>query len=284
MDILQEYKRYLKLGRKSQASIYQYMNDIKLYKKVTGKSFIEASVKDTECFLEGLIEKGNENTTLLRKIASLRSFYSFCRLKNLIKENPLSDIPKFRIREKELKVLSKNEIQVILETLEYYPETLAGKEINRIFRIMYFLAMRVSEIRNLNISDIHIQQDSYVTFIGKSNKKRSLPLVNASLLDSLISWLSFRKRFSGEALFITRNQKRVSVRTIQRWIRELGKKAGLEDSLSPHMLRRTLATHLSDMGVDIAFIGDLLSHKNLNTTRRYAKISDKKRREVLSLL
>ena len=144
--------------------------------------------------------------------------------------------------------------------------------------------MRVSEAVNLNISDMILHPERSIAFTGKGGKERSLPVVNSELIGALDGWIDFRKRFQGDYLFMSTKLKRVSVRSVQRWIKALGRHAGLGDCLTPHVVRRTFATHLLDNGADLFSVADLLGHTNLETTRKYARVSTAKRKETLSLL
>ena len=282
MNAIELYERHLMISRKSPTSIYQYLNDVKLFCRIVKIDPLKCSDEHIEKFIEELINRKYENSTIIRKIASLKSFYKFLFLKNYIKHFPLENIPKFKIRIKEQKVLTQEETGIIFETMDSYPLTLKGRELYCLFSVFYFLGLRVSETVNLDI--LNVRQNESVSFTGKGNKKRILPLVNEKLIISLDEWIGFRKRFPGDALFISARLKRISVRTVQRWLSELGKLSGINGFLTPHVVRRSFATHLLENGADVFSVCDLLGHEHISTTQKYVIITERKRKETLKLL
>lgn len=285
MKILKEYERHMKICRKSPSTIRQYVNDVKLFCNKFKADIFKCSGREVDGFIEWLIDRKCENATLARKIASLKSFYGFLVVKGIVEKNPFLDAPKFKVPVKDQRVLSEEEIKNIFEVLEDYPSTLAGRETECIMNVMYYLGMRVFEVASLDVSSIALPPESSIKFLGKGGKQRILPLVNDKLICSLDEWMDFRKKFSDvEALFISRNISRISVRTIQRWIKKLGVNSGLGNCLTPHVLRRTFATHLLNKNGDIFTVSNLLGHESLTITRRYAKVTDKKQKDTLRLL
>ena len=285
MKILKEYERHMKICRKSPSTIRQYVNDVRLFSGGFGADIFKLSCKEVDGFIEWLIDRKCQNATIARKIASLKSFYSFLTAKGIVKDNLFLNAPKLKVPLKEQRVLTEAEVKKIVESLEDYPSTLAGREIECIFHIMYFLGLRVFEVASLDVSSVALPPESSIKFLGKGGKHRILPLVSDKLICSLDEWMDFRKKFSDvEALFISRNISRISVRTVQRWINKLGVNSGLGNCLTPHVLRRTFATHLLERGADIFSVADLLGHESITTTRRYAKVTDKKRKDTLLLL
>lgn len=285
MDILKQYERHLRISRKSEATIYQYVNDVKLFLNITGIDPVKCKTEHMEKFIEELMLRQNQNVTLVRKLAALRHFYEFLVLKNCVKENPFLNAPKLRVPRKDMRVLTGKEVSEVLATTKLYSETLEGRGTVSLFHLMYYLGMRVAECQSLNISNISNKPERQISFIGKGGKQRLLPIVNEKLILSLDDYLSFRERFKSlEALYISRRMNRVSIKTIQRWIKKLGNEAGLENCLTPHVVRRTFATQLLEAGADIFSVADLLGHESIATTRRYAKVTQTKRKEVLCLL
>ncbi len=285
MKILKEYERHMKICRKSPATIRQYVNDVRLFCNAFGADIFKLSGKDVDGFMEWLIDRKCQNVTIARKIASLKSFFAFLIAKGIVKDNPFLNAPKLRIPRKDQRVLTGAEVERIFETLGDYPPNLEGRETECILNIMYFLGLRVFEVASLDVASISSPPESSLSFLGKGGKQRILPLVSDKLICSLDEWMEFRKKFPGiEALFISRNISRISVRTIQRWIKRLGINSGLGNCLTPHVLRRTFATRLLELGADIFSVADLLGHESITTTRRYAKVTDRKRKDTLLLL
>ncbi|MEK7872621.1 MAG: tyrosine-type recombinase/integrase, partial [Chloroflexota bacterium] len=126
-----------------------------------------------------------------------------------------------------------------------------------------------------------------LTVQGKGGKVRVLPLENASLAEAMKPWLGFRRktRMQSQALFANlATKERLSVRTVQRRVARLGEGGGLEVRVTPHVLRRSFATHLLNQGVDLFTLASLLGHARLDVTQRYARVLPKRRKEALKLL
>ncbi|MBN1157133.1 tyrosine-type recombinase/integrase [Candidatus Woesearchaeota archaeon] len=282
---IEEFKRQMKIGRKQPTTVYQYANDVKLFSSIAGKDCASCKSSDVDLFIEELIDRGYQNSSIVRKIASLKSFFVFLSAKGVVKVNPFASAPKLRVARKDLKVLTQAEVDKVLSCLGDYPNTLSGKQSDCIFNVMYFLGMRVFEVASLDVSSVTDSPEKIIRFTGKGGKERILPVVSDKLICSLDEWMDFRKRFSGdEALFLSRNLTRVSVRTIQRWIKKIGIDSGIGSDLTPHVLRRSFATHLLERGSDLLTVCDLLGHENISTTRLYAKVTQTKRKESLRLL
>jgi len=289
MDELKQYERYLRINRKAEGTIYQYVNDVKLFLGITGIDPVKCKSEHIEEFMEELVIRKCQNSTVVRKIAALRHFYGFLLNREYVKENHFASVPKLRIPRKDMPILSGPEVTDIFNALESCPESLEGRRTVSMFHVMYYLGLRVAEVAGLNLSSIVGRPERQLRFTGKGGKERLLPLVNEKLVISLDEWLEFRERFKGiEALYITHTRNklsRISVKTIQRWMNWLGKEAGISGSnLTPHVIRRTFGTRLLEAGADIFSVSDLLGHESIVTTRRYAQVTPAKRKETLCLL
>lgn len=285
MDELKQYERYLRINRKAEGTIYQYVNDVKLFLGITGIDPVKCKSEHIEEFMEELVIRKCQNSTVVRKIAALRHFYDFLLNREYVKENHFASVPKLRIPRKDMPILTGPEVTDIFNALESCPESLEGRRTVSMFHVMYYLGLRVAEVAGLNLSSIVGRPERQLRFTGKGGKERLLPLVNEKLVISLDEWLEFRERFKGiEALYITRKFGRVSVKTIQRWMNRLGQEAGISGSLTPHVIRRTFATRLLEAGADIFSVSDVLGHESITTTRLYAKVTPAKRKETLCLL
>lgn len=141
-----------------------------------------------------------------------------------------------------------------------------------IMELMYSCGLRLSELRNLDLEDIDLEEAS-LSVIGKGLKMRCLPIGQAAL-KSLKKWISIRKSQPEEkAVFLNKNQKRISARGIQLRVRQYGEKLQLNRKLSPHMLRHSFATHMLESGCDLRSVQELLGHANLSTTQIYTRLN-----------
>lgn len=218
-------------------------------------------------------QRDNNERTRARKVASLRMFYKFLTVqKGIFKENPLQELDSPQIKKSLPKYLTLDESLSLLKAVD-------GKNRERDYCIItLFLncGMRLSELVSLNISDIRTNNTLVVT--GKGNKERTIYL-NYACVDAINAYLPVRPVDGVKdknALFISRNKKRISPKTIQCIVKNTLEKAGLGDrDLSTHKLRHTAATLMYQYGdVDVLAIKEILGHENLNTTQIYTHIVD----------
>lgn len=206
-----------------------------------------------------------------RKISSLRTFFKYLTDKaHLLEVNPIHnlDLPKFK---KSLpKYLSVDSAVQLLNSVD-------GPFKDRDYCILtLFLncGLRVSELVNLNLSDI--QQD-HIRVLGKGNKERILYL-NEACITALAAYLPKRLQpheIDSDAIFISRNRKRINVQTVKWLVKKYIRASGLDpNEYSAHKLRHTAATLMYQNGVDIRTLQDVLGHQQVNTTMIYTHVAD----------
>lgn len=206
-----------------------------------------------------------------RKVASIRSFYKYLSNKaGLIKENPVQDLDSPRIRKSLPKYLSLNESVRLLESVK-------GKNAERDYCILtLFLncGMRISELINLNVSDI---QENTIRVLGKGNKERILYL-NDACISALRQYLVIRNGMTlidQNALFVTSRKTRITRAAVHKMIKKRLLEAGLDpEQYSAHKLRHTAATLMLQNGVDVRTLQEVLGHDHLNTTQIYTHIDN----------
>lgn len=271
---LGEFSRYLKEVKSlSPNTVRSYLSDVKDFleylsqKKFNLKGVSYEVVRE---YLSQLMEK-RERSTLLRRVSSLRLFFSFLREKKYIKTS-LSALRGPR---------KGTYLPTFLEEEEI--EKLLGGEIppreRAILELLYGTGIRVTELVNLNLEDVNLKEEE-IKVKGKGNKERIIPLGRYALR-ALFFWLGERKAKEEErALFVNRFGKRIS----DRWIRILVKKytlsSGIEKKVTPHTFRHSFATHLLNRGADLRSVQELLGHERISTTQIYTHLTLKRLREV----
>ena len=140
-----------------------------------------------------------------------------------------------------------------------------------IFSILYGSGLRISEALALNIGDIN--HNDFLKIKGKGNKERIVPLLSV-VKESINAYLAAcpYKLTDNDALFVGARGDRLSPRIVQRSLEEIRKQLGLPDTLTPHALRHSFATHLLAEGTDLRSIQELLGHASLTTTQRYTDV------------
>jgi len=209
-----------------------------------------------------------------RKIASIRSFYKYLTTKvHLLDENPVLNLDSPKIKQSLPRYLTVEESVRLLEAVD-------GKNKERDYCILtLFLncGLRISELVGLNLSSIH---DGIVTVHGKGNKERNIFLTEACH-NAINDWLSVRSAMNitdpnaRSALFVTRQNTRISTDMVHRIVKKTLLAAGLEASkYSAHKLRHTAATLMHQNGVDVRTLQAVLGHEHLNTTEIYTHVDN----------
>ncbi len=221
-------------------------------------------------------ERGNSAATRARKTSTLRIFFKYLTSQiHLIENNPAEMLESPKVKSGLPKHLSLEDSLELLSCVD-------GPNKERDYCILtLFLncGMRLSELCGLNLSDL--RSDGTMRLLGKGNKER-IVYVNQACEDAIKSYLAVRPNDAinfadRNALFISRNKKRISNKTVQHIVKTYLEKAGLGgQGYSTHKLRHTAATLMYQHGnVDIRVLKDILGHANLGTTQIYTHISDK---------
>ncbi len=226
-------------------------------------------------------ERLNNANSRARKVAALRSFFKYLHVKaKLIPDNPAKDLDSPKIPKSLPKYLSLDESRTLLSHIE-------GNDKLRDFAIItLFLncGMRLSELAGINLKDI---KDEKLTVIGKGNKERVIYL-NQACIKALDDYIKKERPTEGikhpheNALFISRNKRRLSVKTIQHLVKKHLNAAGLDDTkYSVHKLRHTAATLMYQHGnVDVRVLQEILGHTNLSTTQIYTHLDSEQLRHA----
>lgn len=226
-----------------------------------------------------LYRSGLSGKSIQRKLSSIRSFFNYINNNASTYElnisNPCNGIKAPKTIKKLPATLDVDQIKAILDQSK---PTQSNKKSCRIaFRdhaileLIYTAGLRLSELVNINIEDVNFHE-RFIIVHGKGNKERILPIGNASV-KALNDWLSQRDKFSNDkskALFITERGSRITHRAIQKRLKIIGAKFGL--NLHPHMLRHSFASHMLESSGDIRAIQELLGHENLTTTQVYTHL------------
>lgn len=301
-QIIKEYLFYLQTVKgKSQKTVDEYFIDlrtffrfIKLHKKLTNETefdkikiddidlsvVVSVTLSDAYEFMNYIQrERGNNNTTRARKCSSLKGFYNYLTIKkHLIENDPLKELetpkkkkslPKHLTLEQSIELL--NAVEGLYKERDY-----------AIITLFLNCGLRVSEMASLNYSDI--RTDNTLRVVGKGNKERIIYL-NNSCVTAIKSYMKVRPVdgvIDKKALFISRNHRRMSVKTIQAMVYKYLEKIGLDSQgYSCHKLRHTAATLMYQHGgVDIRVLKEVLGHENLGTTEIYTHLSSEQMRKA----
>ena len=279
---LQTFFRYLISSRQLVSSEIEFNEidissvDIDLIKSVT--------LSDLYAFLVFCkAERGNNAATRARKASTLRNFFRYLTVQeHLLDVNPAELLESPKIRQSLPKHLTLEDSLKLLDSVN-------GQYQERDYCIItLFLncGMRLSELVGLNLTDI--SSDGALRILGKGNKERVV-YMNKACTDALNAYLSVRPNEGvpanyKNALFISRNKRRISNKTVQYIVKNYLEKAGLGDlGLSTHKLRHTAATLMYQQGnVDVRVLKEVLGHANLGTTQIYTHVANKQIEDAIN--
>lgn len=232
------------------------------------------------------LEKANQAAARARKLVAIRGYYSFLKREKIIKESPASEITSPTVKQALPKYLSLEESKRFLEAIEL--DTTNEHKVRDYAMMVLFLncGMRLSELVGLDIHHIDFREMKLVV-TGKGNKQRTI-YINEMCVDALERYMEIRRSLKckdKDALFVSRNERRISNKTVQWIVKKYLTLAGLGGrGLSTHKLRHTAATLMYGTGqVDIRVLKDILGHEQLNTTQIYTHVSDAQMKKAIDL-
>ncbi len=284
---LESFIDYLKIEKGlSKNSIASYKNDLKqliLFLKEKNISTIEKITHNhLEEYISYLKKHQISSRSIARKIVSIKSFFKFLVIDNIITTNPADflESPKIGIHLPEY--LTVDEVDKLLnEFKEDNPIEFRDKSI---IELMYSCGLRVSEIENLKINQINFNE-GFIYIFGKGDKERLVPLGSKArkLLIRYINEIRIKyNKKNSEYLFLNWQGGKLSRISIWKIIKKYAKRAGINKNIHPHTLRHSFATHLLNNGADLRIVQELLGHSDISTTQIYTHLNYSKLKEFHS--
>lgn len=270
-SVLNDFLLTKKLANKSELTIRRYRGFLEKFLSDINKSIKDLTSRDILDYIICKFKEYNDYTTN-GYISILSSFFRYCYNEEYIDDMLVKSRWKPKLPKPLPKYLEKAELAKI--KLEAEKSSIRDRVI---FELLLCTGCRVAEVHGLNIENIDLKNRT-ARVLGKGKKIRTIFFTEyCSIL--LGKYLENHPSDTG-ALFIGRDNKRISIRTIQRVIKGLGEKACLSNKISPKNLRHTLATVLLSKGASLDFIRTILGHEDIQTTRIYARLPTE---QVISL-
>lgn len=278
-NAIQDYQAYLKIERGlAQNSIESYIRDVKKLKNYLDENNIKISpVSISEEIVQQFIytvSKKINARSQARQISGLRNFFNYLIFEDYRKDNPTDLIEGPKIGRKLPDTISTKEIDLIIQQIDL--STSEGERNRTIIETLYSCGLRVSELINLQISDLFFEE-GFIRVIGKGNKQRFVP-INLNTVkyitiykDQIRSNINIQKGFE-DTLFLNRRGKIITRNMIFMIIKDLVSKAGIHKNVSPHTFRHSFATHLLENGADLRAIQQMLGHESITTTEIYMHV------------
>ena len=275
MDYINKYLDYLKYERKlSNNTILSYENDLKDLSKYFNDKIINLTYNDLVNYINNL---SNLNPrSIAHHITVINSFYSFLVLNEDIKYNPAENINIPKLAKKLPDFLTIDEINKLLDIDLKDPYSYRNKAM---LETLYATGLRISELINLRFSNIDLN-NNLIRVMGKGNKERMVPLNDIATKYLSIYINEYRSKIlrlkQSDYLFISNAKKPITRQGFFKIIRKECERAGINKTISPHILRHSFATHLLANGADLRVIQELLGHSNIVTTEIYTHVVNEK--------
>lgn len=276
--IVRRYKQYLLLEKALSAnSIEAYLQDLdKLLNFLQTEKIdvVQTTIDDLERFVAGLHDIGIHPRSQARIISGIRSFYRFLFIEDEINTDPSESLEGPRIGLHLPEVLTVEEIDHIIAAIDL--SKLEGQRNRAILETLYSCGLRVSELCNLKISDMYLDEE-FIRVEGKGSKERLVPISQRAIKE-IGYYLIDRKQIAikkdnEDYLFISaRLKKKLSRIMIFHMIKEYAGIAGIKKRISPHTFRHSFATHLLEGGANLRIIQAMLGHESITTTEIYTHI------------
>ena len=279
-----EYTDYLKIEkRQSQNTLAAYRRDVSRFAKyLQNKRLDDAKISDVRSFLVFLRnEEGLAPSSVARCLSSLKSFYEYLSVENLISENPTETIASPRPWRKLPNVMSVEEVDALIAAPDI--NTLAGIRDLAMLELIYATGLRVSELVSLKMSAVDLEV-GYLRSLGKGSKERVVPIGDVARI-AIESYVNnarplFQKKRRSRDLFLTRRGNAMTRQGFWKILKKYSIKAKIEGAVSPHALRHAFATHLLERGADLRSVQMMLGHSDISTTQIYTHVLRQRMREV----
>ena len=276
-DILSKYKVYLRLEKSlSDNTVSAYLADIsKLFQFLKDEQIhpLDVTLDNLETFSANLRDLGIQPRSQARILSGIRSFYHYLILEDYLQADPseLLESPQIGLHLPE--ILTLEEIDTLIESIDL--STNEGQRNRTILETLYSCGLRVSELCNLKLSDLYLEE-GFIKVEGKGSKQRLIPISPRAIRELQLYFLdrnqiSIKKDYE-DYVFISKRGKNISRITVFHIIKTLAEAIGMKKTISPHTFRHSFATHLLEGGANLRAIQCMLGHESIGTTEIYTHI------------
>ena len=281
-----DYLHYLKVERGlSQNTIASYGIDLKLFLEYLREneipSFKQVNKEVIVNYMQAEKNNNKANSSILRSVSSLRKFFQYLAQEKIIEKDPMLLIDTPKKKQHLPQVLTKEEVEKLLHS----PNTgqVLGLRDRAMLELMYATGLRISEIINLKLEDLHLTMGTLQT-LGKGHKERIVPVG-----DEAIKWINryleearpkLLKQKRSNYLFLNFHGNNLTRQGVWKNLKAEVRKAGIQKNITPHTLRHSFATHILENGADLRIVQELLGHADISTTQIYTHLSNKQLADI----
>lgn len=283
---IEDYLHYLQVERGLSANTIQsYRQDLQeadAFFKTQTKSIAEIDQFVILNFLEQLQQQRKARNTVIRVVSTLRRFFQYLVQFGVIKDDPMLEVDSPKKAQTLPDVLTVAQVNQLLSM----PNTnqKLGIRDRAILETLYATGLRVSELVNLKLGDLHLPMNLLQT-IGKGDKERIIPISDVAV-DWLNRYLTTTRvalldgKPNTEFVFLNAHGRQLTRQAIWLMIKKYVNQAGIKRHVTPHTLRHSFATHLLENGADLRIVQELLGHSDISTTQIYTHVSHQHLTEV----
>jgi len=271
-ELLDLFFNYIKFEKRlSELTIKNYQHDINRLIKLNDKKLTEINSEDIRLSLSKLHASGLSGKSLSRILSSWRGCFLFLNKSQLMKYDPTSGIKAPKAKKKLPQTLSIDQVFNLINI----PQTgFIDTRDKAILEFFYSSGLRLSELVNINISDIDMSEQT-LKILGKGNKFRIVP-IGRKAIEALNLWILQRNKLNkildSELLFLNQHGKKLTARAIQYRLKFWAQKNNIPENIHPHLLRHSFASHVLQSSQDLRAVQELLGHSNISTTQIYTHL------------
>lgn len=279
---IQDFVRYMKLIDRSKQTITGYRKELNYFDnflsvKHNCPMYIEdIKLEDIEDYLLDQKERKISTASRSRSVYILRSFYNYCTKKDLADKNIAALIEPVKVKQKERDFLTEEEFENLIEAITH-------PVIKTVVQTLFYTGGRISEILDLTLEEVDLENRVLHIIEGKGRKDRDIP-INQKLYNILINYLENIRKAESDNFFALEKTGSVSSSYVNRVINDAADKIGLDKQVSAHVLRHSFGTNLLEKGASVVSIQKLLGHADLAVTTRYLHQDMTKLNDAVNLL
>lgn len=289
-DPLDEFLSFLSAEKgASNNTVAAYRNDLRqlhTYMKPNGdgKCWQKVDRVVIQDFILDLKNRKYAETTVARKVAAIRSFFSFMESEGMIAGNPTEGLASPRVGKMLPKAISPNEVDELLEQ-PCKRSTPEARRDRAMLELLYATGMRVTELVSLDLVSLNLDpENAYVKCSGKGAKERVIP-IHEQAAEAVQEYLDEARPIvvrnkNEKALFVNRRGERLTRQGFWLILKGYARAANLREDVTPHTLRHSFATHMLRGGMPLRHVQEMLGHANISTTQVYTHLTTEHVREV----
>ena len=274
--LLQPFLDYLKYQKRySRHTLISYQNDLRDFLDFINIQYGDLSLPEISAtfvrsWLASLKQNNISSKSINRKISSLKSFFKFQLRNNVIVASPMATVVSLVVNKRLPSFVEQKDMNTLFKQVEF-SDNWQGKTDNLVLKLFYQTGIRLSELINLKESQIDTG-NSNIKVIGKGNKERIIP-INTDLKKEILFYIEQKRSLLESAdahyLFINSKGKKLYPKYVYNTVKKYLGEVTTIDKKSPHILRHSFATHLTNNGADINAVKELLGHTSLAATQIY---------------